>query len=521
MSLSGQQRKQLEATLVDAFPRKVLLERMLSYGLDKNLDAIAGGDNLQEITFKLIQTAVSQGWIKDLVRTARDFNLGHVQLRDIAKELLPNHESKNSSVLKKIEQDRIQAENINIDKFLPDGFQKLENSFLDIENKRKECHLLEIPEANWSLITQGNYIERDIQTELLYQTKNLATFEGISILLIKGEPGAGKTAIMYWLAYELFKENYLIIFPSFKSNEEESGWLEQLHIFSEKILNKHFYIIIDDIFRNLSIIKELKEKESNPFPITLIGTTRLNEDKQNNLNKSSGFRIKEWKINNPTEQEKKRIFNKIREDTDGQSRLDALGESKLQKLQEHDAPMLVLMLEISQGKPFTQIIADVIKRLPNKPDKPVYKVYEVICSFGQYGIHVAQEIMPLCLSNFSDYDAVEEIIYRAETYYLSGLIKKIETRFEYDALMVTHEIIAEYAINKVHYDPIEGENLPYKPKSFRKYLEIVFKNIDKYNTSHVRWITYCLKTLATTQQKEIIRLVKDILRIHKEQIQVL
>ena len=40
MNLSGQQRKQLQEALIDAFPDKASLEQMLSFELDKNLDAM-------------------------------------------------------------------------------------------------------------------------------------------------------------------------------------------------------------------------------------------------------------------------------------------------------------------------------------------------------------------------------------------------------------------------------------------------------------------------------------------------
>jgi Effector-associated domain 1/CHAT domain len=90
MSLSGQQRKELQSALIDAFPDTASLEQMLAFELDKNLRAIAREGSLQDIVFKLIQTANSQGWIEDLVRAARNENPGNQQLKDIAQELLQN-----------------------------------------------------------------------------------------------------------------------------------------------------------------------------------------------------------------------------------------------------------------------------------------------------------------------------------------------------------------------------------------------------------------------------------------------
>ncbi len=50
--LSGQQRKQLQEALIDAFPDKASLEQMLSFGLEKNLDAIASEGNLSQKVFQ-------------------------------------------------------------------------------------------------------------------------------------------------------------------------------------------------------------------------------------------------------------------------------------------------------------------------------------------------------------------------------------------------------------------------------------------------------------------------------------
>ncbi len=102
MGLSGQQRKQLQDALLNAFPTLADLERMLVFGLDKNLRAIAGEGSLQEIVFKLIQAADSQGWIEDLVRAACDSNPGNQPLKATAETLLSNIPQKQSNHPQKI-----------------------------------------------------------------------------------------------------------------------------------------------------------------------------------------------------------------------------------------------------------------------------------------------------------------------------------------------------------------------------------------------------------------------------------
>ncbi|MBD2211213.1 NACHT domain-containing protein [Nostoc linckia FACHB-104] len=98
MSLSGQQRKELQLALIDAFPNTASLEQMLSFELDKSLRAIAGEGNLQNIVFELIKTANAEGWVEDLLRGACNSNPGNSRLKAIAGQFLSNHDPETSSV---------------------------------------------------------------------------------------------------------------------------------------------------------------------------------------------------------------------------------------------------------------------------------------------------------------------------------------------------------------------------------------------------------------------------------------
>jgi internalin A len=86
-------RKKLHDALISAFPDKSSLEQMLYFGLGKNLNEITRDSNLQEIVFKLMQTAEAQGWLQKLIGAARNANSGNSQLNAIAQELLNSQTS--------------------------------------------------------------------------------------------------------------------------------------------------------------------------------------------------------------------------------------------------------------------------------------------------------------------------------------------------------------------------------------------------------------------------------------------
>lgn len=101
MKLSGLQRGKLKDALIDGFPRKSSLEQMLSFKLDKSLDLIAGGSNLQDIVFDLIKRAESENWIEDLINAALADKPRNPNLKAIAKELLTNSQKDNQEIYQK------------------------------------------------------------------------------------------------------------------------------------------------------------------------------------------------------------------------------------------------------------------------------------------------------------------------------------------------------------------------------------------------------------------------------------
>ncbi|MUH01352.1 hypothetical protein F7734_57430 [Scytonema sp. UIC 10036] len=96
MTLTGKQREQLKDALISAFPDKNKLEQMVSYKLDENLDAIAGGNNLVDIVYALIKTAESGGWVEKLIRGARELNRGNSKLLDFEREFFKEQSEGNS-----------------------------------------------------------------------------------------------------------------------------------------------------------------------------------------------------------------------------------------------------------------------------------------------------------------------------------------------------------------------------------------------------------------------------------------
>ncbi len=82
LKLKGDQRQQLLQAIISAYPSETDLEMMVSFKLEENLDAIAGGGNRTQVTFNLIKWAEARGKLGRLIFAAYETNPGNQELRD-------------------------------------------------------------------------------------------------------------------------------------------------------------------------------------------------------------------------------------------------------------------------------------------------------------------------------------------------------------------------------------------------------------------------------------------------------
>ncbi|MGL5940658.1 MAG: hypothetical protein ACRC2S_09760 [Waterburya sp.] len=393
---------------------------------------------------------------------------------------------------------------------IPSEFDLLDREFFQ-RREGDDVRILNLPSAakNWSLITKGYYIDRDQQEEALEIAKNLSFSKGISFLLIRGIPGEGKTALMKWLVYQLSNNGYIVL----QRKREKQDWLESLESFSQQRQRQHFYFFADDLFRDDFLVKELLANELQ-FPLTIIVTTRLNEDRQEELTKF-GYSVENLDLQ-LSSNDKERILAKIQQqDSEAKARLAQKTRQEINKLMDSPS-MLVLMLQLSEGKPFDSIIADVIKRLPSEQNYPVYQVFGVICCFYQYGIAVYPDILPLCLPEYTE-DSIKYVVEIAINFELKGLVN-IVLRSGFEGLATVHELIAETAIQNTKYRRDRGEqaeNLPYSANFLEKYLKIAIPQLKNNQEIHRRFLMNLLRIVANNDQVE---LVLQLLQEYSEQI---
>ncbi len=77
-------RRSLHGALLDAFPSRRELDRMIALEMGENLNAIASDSNLQLTVFELVRWAESRNRTAELVRGARRQNSGNRALAQVA-----------------------------------------------------------------------------------------------------------------------------------------------------------------------------------------------------------------------------------------------------------------------------------------------------------------------------------------------------------------------------------------------------------------------------------------------------
>ena len=80
LELTNQQRKELHGALIEAFPTRSAMARMVDFELGENLAAITGGNSLNDIAYELLQWAQATSALDRLVNAARAANPGNARL---------------------------------------------------------------------------------------------------------------------------------------------------------------------------------------------------------------------------------------------------------------------------------------------------------------------------------------------------------------------------------------------------------------------------------------------------------
>ncbi len=89
IKLSGAECKKLVNAIVSAYPTKNDLAMMVEFELEENLEAIAGGENLTDIVFKLVtRWAIPRGKLYRLILASYETNPDNSELQNFYESVV-------------------------------------------------------------------------------------------------------------------------------------------------------------------------------------------------------------------------------------------------------------------------------------------------------------------------------------------------------------------------------------------------------------------------------------------------
>ncbi len=272
--------------------------------------------------------------------------------------------------------EKIAAEVNSLKEEISNDFQKIfrviDAEFLETHKRQTITPFLSIARGDWRLVAHGQAIERDLAAEVVRAV--LQPIDRAVLQIIRGEPGCGKTTLLLQVGAKLVAAGcqVLEVLPA--------APLSEFQYFARKLTKKapgRLFILIDDIYRDegRAVLVQVMSDLGENLPITVIASTPSFADRTNSIRESSFLeKLPPVSPDNLTDQELARLREAPVVKKLSAKRFKELTQSR---------KILVVMLQLSQGKPIEQILSDAADRLKrNFPD--TYKAWGVIVVFNRY-----------------------------------------------------------------------------------------------------------------------------------------
>lgn len=228
---------------------------------------------------------------------------------------------------------------------------------------------------DWPVIAGNGDIRRDQQDSLVAQLS--APSEGLRLVCLVAEPGAGKSTLARRIAAELHRHHGAFV-VRVRAKEDADIWY-RVSDFCQKVA-RHFYILVDDLFRFPEVVAALSELDAG-LPITILATSRTNEYQSPRI---KGEVIAE-SLKGPSSDEKERILKRL-----GKSRAEMTPEQQARL--DTASQFLVLMMETTEGKELRRIVEDILQWL-RVHDESAYLAYEYISFSYQYNVSIPESLL--------------------------------------------------------------------------------------------------------------------------------
>jgi hypothetical protein len=441
---------------------------------------------------------------------------------------------------------------------LPDCFLEINDTFLrGFHNP--PITFEDIATDNFFTFVQESplYVERAEQEKLLEDVLKLGEREGVSIFLLTGRSGVGKTTLAYWLAYQLYQKHRVLYLDKNKKPDEKP-WFDQLRDYCDgrECKNEIIYCLVDEFYPGaLNCLKLSLKHEGFSCRLVFIATA----EKSMTRNQYGKSYYKEYPIYGFTNDEVMQLSQKV-VDHFGTSfpkpLKDAQRKTKVKKLRNYLKRSgkegvnlepkiqtfypLFLRLQIlwfmksSNAEDFnaedfltntedylTSRVRILAKKQTEKDasEPPAYDVVILLCHFFQHRISIPQQILSLCFPKEQD-GSYENAAWTPMLNNHRFLIHSDNSLY----YTTFHPYIAKFVLElwkskdfipetKVRPPSYSHEDL----EPIDRYLnQIIIPKLDIENEIQLSWLIHALGLLTFVGEKELVsRALQQLLEDNK------
>jgi tetratricopeptide (TPR) repeat protein len=308
-------------------------------------------------------------------------------------------------------------------------FRVIDSEFIEHQKHEPVKPFLGISTGDWALVAQERSMERDLAAEVTERV--LQPNERTVLQIIRGEPGSGKTTLLLQVGAKLVASGCVVL------EVLPAAPLDEFQYFAKKLTRKaqaRLFILVDDIYRDedRAILVEVLSNLGETLPLTIIATTPSFADRTGSIRENSFLdRLPAVSPDRLTDRELAKLKQLPAVAKLSPKRFKQLTESR---------QILVVMLQLTEGRPIDEILSATAGRLKKK-FSDTYRAWGVVVAFSQHNLPVPSSLLNLLLGKPYFSDSLRE---NARKVGSEGIIFPSSFLFK-DSWFAGHVLIARFA----------------------------------------------------------------------------
>lgn len=318
----------------------------------------------------IVTDEYKQAW-KEAEKTIQDWVIAKIADIDQRTRLLPSI-AEQIDAIKGIQ-----------DKEFQKVFRVIDSAFLKSQKEVEETRFLSISKGDWALVARGRAIERDLAKQVASELLQPHD-ERMVLQTIRGEPGSGKTTLLLEIGARLVEAGCTVL-------EVLGGApLDDFRYYATKLSNdspRRLFFLIDDIYRDeeqADLIVEVFSNLGELLPISIIATTPSFADRTKSIRASSYLDMfPAVSPDNLTDNEIDQLRKMPSVSKLGPKLIDTLIQARR---------ILVVMLQLTEGKPIEQILLETARHLKkNFPE--TYRAWGIVSLFSARNLPIPSSLL--------------------------------------------------------------------------------------------------------------------------------